>query len=112
MWGVQLTHVAAGTGTYITLNMLIFSRFTVRISRSKWRIARQVAPTRPAASMLASQPMGSASPMHTTAEPRAMASGSGVVPERWPQSRDPSTTGSPCTTAGSAMVRDLCSTPW
>ena len=47
MWGVQLTHVAAGTGTYITLNMLIFSRFTVRISRSINRIARQVAPDAP-----------------------------------------------------------------
>ena len=112
MWGVQLTHVAAGTGRYITRYMAFFSRFTVVISRSKWRIARQVAPTRPAASMLASQPMGSASLMHMTTEPRAMASGGGVVPERWPQSRDPSTTGSPCTTAGSAMVRDLCSTPW
>jgi len=94
MWGVQLTHVAAGTGTYITLNMLIFSRFTVRISRSINRIARQVAPTRPAASMLASQPMGSAYPMHTTTGPRAMASGGGVVPARWPQSRHPSSIGS------------------
>ena len=100
MWGVQLTHVAAGTGTYITLNMLIFSRFTVRISRSKWRIARQAAPTRPAASMLASQPMGSASPMHTTTEPRAMASGGGVVPERWPQSRDPSSISSTANKTG------------
>ena len=90
MWGVQLTHVASGTGTYITLNMLIFSRFTVRNSRSINRIARQAASTRPAASRLASQPMGSPSPMHTTAEPRAMARGGGVVPKRWPQSRDPS----------------------
>ena len=76
------------------------------------KIARQVVSTRPTASMLASQHMGSPSPMHTTAEPRAMASNGGVVPERWPQSRDPYSTGSPCTTAGSAMVRDLCSTPW